>query len=868
MRPRNVLGFVGLLVLVGGLGSNKAEGGERAVIHASEVPSQAPTSAEANELPPSERGPEGIAQGDAVQERQDDLEALVASAGPLSGLEGAATALASKDYTLAVALAETVQPPPKEGSDPWFTLGALQGRALRMSGRPADAVEVLEPLWKHRRSAKSFPRDTLGLELARARLDWARSGALETKAADAQREKAVDELGSVRRLEPLRNLGEIRIEQTRALTEIEGSNRKSTIYAAKKAIRALDQILSDYPLHPAMGDLWLERAKALARAERVGEAARDLRKLALERAGEPEAEAAWAELEALASAHRGVTAEPFSVREDLDRATHARRLRRVELSRELLDRIVDDPDVPSSLRDQAVRSRSFTAYKQRDFSGCADDLRPVYEATKNLDVRNSFLRCLERAGLYDEAIDIWVAAADGARKGLKANALWEATQLAVRGGKYERAEKLLAGYENVSKGHAGTRAWLHAWLPYRLGQWKKAIEKFKDVERYRADRTRARYFRGKLLIAHGGKEGKTQGAKLLRGLAQSDPYDYYGLQARQRLLDAGLEVPPLPELVPMADEPRPPTRTQTQVLFASMDDRFGDAWPPIRRGRQLYEAGYLEEARREYRVAVEAWQTNGKRTSWPRSEGVIQGLGWQSSWKFPRVAPTKAGRTMLRNRDAVEDFRVSMRTLARALEEPYDYARLTSSSEYTWKPRWQPRAYRGPIEREARLRKVDPIHLWSLMYTESRFRRHVVSVVGARGALQIMPWTARQLAERLGELEDGRFDDDTLFDIDTNAHLASYYIAELLHKFHGQAAMAYASYNGGPYNVSRWLAAKAKSAAPLELDAFIEEMPFRETYRYTRRVMEVSAAYAMLYRGEVPRWTNEVDPDFEDNIDF
>src|SRR5690606_4250037 len=148
--------------------------------------------------------------------------------------------------------------------------------------------------------------------------------------------------------------------------------------------------------------------------------------------------------------------------EDLDRATHARRLRRVELSRALLDRIVDDPDVPPSLRDQAIRSRSFTAYKQRDFAGCADDLRPIYQTTKNLDVRSSFLRCLERAGLYEEGIEIWIAAAKDARKGIKANALWEATELAVRGGLYERAGELLAAYEKLSKGHASTRAWLHA----------------------------------------------------------------------------------------------------------------------------------------------------------------------------------------------------------------------------------------------------------------------------------------------------------------------------------------------------------------------------------------------------------------------
>jgi soluble lytic murein transglycosylase-like protein len=153
------------------------------------------------------------------------------------------------------------------------------------------------------------------------------------------------------------------------------------------------------------------------------------------------------------------------------------------------------------------------------------------------------------------------------------------------------------------------------------------------------------------------------------------------------------------------------------------------------------------------------------------------------------------------------------------------------------------------------------------MYTESRFRPHVVSPVGARGALQIMPWTAHQLAERLGETDGHFFDTDRLFDIDTNAHLSAYYVAELLAKFHGQAPMAYASYNGGPSNVARWLAAKSVEA-PLELDAFIEEIPFSESYKYTKRVMEIHATYSALYDGDLPRWKNTVDPKFEDNIDF
>jgi soluble lytic murein transglycosylase-like protein len=303
-------------------------------------------------------------------------------------------------------------------------------------------------------------------------------------------------------------------------------------------------------------------------------------------------------------------------------------------------------------------------------------------------------------------------------------------------------------------------------------------------------------------------------------------------------------------------------------LLDRLDEEFGGAWPPVRRARQLYAAGYIEEARREVRVAVEAFVTGGKSAGGVRHEAFEVGSGWRPTWKATQVAPTKAGRRTLRDRFAAEKLRVGLRQLSKALDEPYRMARLTDASEAGFKERWHPRAYRAVLEREARVRDIDPVHLWSLMYTESRFRRFVVSPVGARGALQIMPWTGRQLVERLGELEGGRFDSDRLFDIDYNAHLAAYYIAELLAKFHHQAPLAYASYNGGPSNVARWLEDKAKGGAPLDLDTFIEEIPFSETQRYVRRVMEVSAAYELMYRGKLPQWSNKLDPKFEDNIDF
>jgi soluble lytic murein transglycosylase-like protein len=190
-----------------------------------------------------------------------------------------------------------------------------------------------------------------------------------------------------------------------------------------------------------------------------------------------------------------------------------------------------------------------------------------------------------------------------------------------------------------------------------------------------------------------------------------------------------------------------------------------------------------------------------------------------------------------------------------------------TGNELPYRTRWHLRAFREPIERHAWAREVDPHHLWALMYTESRFRRHVVSHVGARGALQIMPWTGRQLSEDLGEIERGdRFDQDILFLIEDNSRLAVAYIDALLEKFHGQPAFAYASYNGGPNNVARWLAAKSRDG--VELDEFIEEIPFEETANYARRVLEVHATYDLIYEGKLPVWSNVVDPVFEDNVDY
>jgi soluble lytic murein transglycosylase len=769
----------------------------------------------------------------------------------------AASALAQGQPALALELLAK-EPPAPQGSKEWFVQSALRGRAARLAGRPALAIAALAPLAAARTAPPGLPRELILDEYARSLAAHAQG--LDPREADAARREAAATWHKALKLEPVRNLAVMRVAQAEALAAIDGGDAGRRA-AATKAVKALGDVLRQYPAHPRAGALELARAQALLRAGKRAEGQAALRRVAIAFAGAPEAEAA----------ERGLAAEGkperWSPAEQVERAASARRHRHAEFSRELLDAVLKDPQTPAPVRDAARRQRAWTASKQRDFATCAADFEAVYAASPSADLREDLLRCLDKAGRHDDAIELWLTQA-GKRGAAGKSALMHAIDQAIRGGQYARARSLLERFPAKDRAR-GEKQWLDAWLKFRLGEREAAIAAFAALERHTTQdhAATARYFRGRLLLE--AAESRAEGAQVLRALISAEPLGYYGLMARQRLLDAGEEPGPPPALTPMPTETSPPPDpARTRATFAALADRFGAAIPALRRGAFLEAAGWRDEAQRELRIAVDVYETLSPSAGngWiPKHEDHVRGLSWLASWKQPKLAVPREARKALREPGAAPALREGLHALCWALDEPHRMAKLTPAQGYPYKVRWHPRAFRATVEREAAARSVDPTHLWALMYTESRFRKHVVSSASARGAIQIMPYTGELLAARLGESLP---EVDALFEIDTNVRLSAYYLAELLQKFHGQAAMAYASYNGGPFNVERWLRAKASAPQPLELDVFIAEIPLRETANYTRRVLEVQAAYSLLYRGELPRWTNKVDPQAEANIDF
>lgn len=166
---------------------------------------------------------------------------------------------------------------------------------------------------------------------------------------------------------------------------------------------------------------------------------------------------------------------------------------------------------------------------------------------------------------------------------------------------------------------------------------------------------------------------------------------------------------------------------------------------------------------------------------------------------------------------------------------------LVTGNEYAWRA-WRlayPRAFHREVDHAASTHDVDPFLVLSIMRTESAFRPWVRSPAGARGLMQVMPKTAKSIGRRA---KGGRAHAARYTRPDSNIWLGTWYLRQLLDRYHGQLALAVGAYNAGPGAMDRWLDAHHGKA----MDEFIEALSYRETRRYIRRVIETYQTYRRL----------------------
>lgn len=134
---------------------------------------------------------------------------------------------------------------------------------------------------------------------------------------------------------------------------------------------------------------------------------------------------------------------------------------------------------------------------------------------------------------------------------------------------------------------------------------------------------------------------------------------------------------------------------------------------------------------------------------------------------------------------------------------------------------------------------------------ESNFNIAAVSPAGARGLMQLMPSTAREVARSLKvSYQESLLTLDPIY----NTRLGSSYLSQMLRKFDGSFVMALAAYNAGGSRAINW--ARLHGDPRLEgtdVVDWIEQIPFSETRNYVQRVMENVGVYRL-------RLGNAADP--------
>jgi soluble lytic murein transglycosylase-like protein/TolA-binding protein len=163
-------------------------------------------------------------------------------------------------------------------------------------------------------------------------------------------------------------------------------------------------------------------------------------------------------------------------------------------------------------------------------------------------------------------------------------------------------------------------------------------------------------------------------------------------------------------------------------------------------------------------------------------------------------------------------------------------------------PLWQityPWAYAARIKEQGQLRKVDPYLIHALIREESRYFPKALSRSQALGLMQLLPATAAGVGKRIGVPALSRED---VFNPDNNIKLGTAYLEYTLKRFNGNAMLAVASYNGGPNAVKSWVDRfNASGGGGKDWDYFVEEIPFRETRDYVRKVFGSYFVYETLY---------------------
>ncbi len=156
-----------------------------------------------------------------------------------------------------------------------------------------------------------------------------------------------------------------------------------------------------------------------------------------------------------------------------------------------------------------------------------------------------------------------------------------------------------------------------------------------------------------------------------------------------------------------------------------------------------------------------------------------------------------------------------------------------------------PVKYKEHVLKYSKIYNVDPYLVFSMIKAESNFDANALSHRNARGLMQITESTGKWIAQKL---EVDEFNVDDLYEPEMNIRFGCWYINYLFDKEFKDTEMSedklnliIMSYNGGSRNVKDWVKKNGSS------DLTYEQIPFKETRNYLKKVKDYKTMYKKLY---------------------
>jgi soluble lytic murein transglycosylase len=364
-----------------------------------------------------------------------------------------------------------------------------------------------------------------------------------------------------------------------------------------------------------------------------------------------------------------------------------------------------------------------------------------------------------------------------------------------------RSQTAVHGFTELTRRYPRSRLvndarWRLGWIRYRTRKWDSAARAFAELARgaQGVDRQGGFYWQARALERAGRRR---EASNLYARLVADDPNGYYGAWAQRRLEDA-------PAVVRVSEtggatDALPEAHVFAEPAFEGVIDSFH-----LVRWRQLRLAGVNALARAELRAVQRAHAEDGRvlhdlMLAYPGVEGFREAL---------RLAYRRGGQARL---------------------SAFERDRLL-----------YPLAFWDVVRQEGMINDVDPLLLESIMRQESLFDPEARSPANARGLMQLLPSTAKQVAASSKIAVDA----EDLTTPAINVKLGATYLRTLLGRYRGDLVKALAAYNGGEAAVDKW----ERRAPQLQTDEFVENISYRETRNYVKRVLANFQTYESIYR--------------------